>query len=194
MTVFTIGHSTHEPERFLELLRANGITAVADVRSSPYSRLHPQFNREVLRALLAADGIHYVFLGSELGARSEDPACYRDGKVQYDLLAKTTKFQRGIERALEEAARYRLALMCAEKDPLGCHRTILVARKLAGSGVGVEHILEDGSIESHAKSVERLLYELGQPYEDLFRTHEDVIDDAYRMQGEKIAFVMSPAG
>ena len=129
-TVFTVGHSTHALDDFLALLLRHGITAIADVRSSPYSRMNPQFNRETLHAALKGAGIAYVFLGAELGARSRDPDCYEDGKVQYDRLARTAAFQRGLARVQQGAAQYRLALMCAEKEPLDCHRTILVARHL----------------------------------------------------------------
>src|SRR6266446_5531061 len=127
-TVYTIGHSTHTIEKLIALLKDHGITALCDVRSQPYSRMNPQFNREPLKQALRDSGILYVFLGAELGARSEDKSCYRNGQVQYDLLARTDLFKRGIERVKDGAHRYRLALMCAEKEPLDCHRTILVSR------------------------------------------------------------------
>src|SRR5579863_6587355 len=135
--VFTVGHSTHSPERLLELLRQHGITAVGDVRSKPYSRFNPQFNREVIEKTLADHGIVYRFLGEELGARSEDPACYEGGKVQYERLAKTDVFQRGIERVRNGMKACRMVLMCAEKEPLECHRTILVSRQLVVLGIAV---------------------------------------------------------
>src|ERR1700704_3164996 len=116
--VYTIGHSTHSIEKFVELLGRAQITAVSDVRSRPYSRMNPQFNRENLKQSLSANGIKYVFLGKELGARSEDHSCYRNGQVQYDLLARTDLFKQGIERILEGTQKYRVALMCAEKEPL----------------------------------------------------------------------------
>ena len=139
-TVFTIGHSNHRLERFLELLKLHSITAVGDVRSSPYSRYNPQFNREPLDRDLGDVGIAYVYLGKELGARSEDPACYESGRVQYNR-ARTELFQGGLDRVQAGMKNYRLALMCAEKEPLGCHRTILVSRHLSARGVHVTHIL-----------------------------------------------------
>src|SRR5258707_92198 len=125
-TIYTIGHSTHPIEQFVTLLKSVSITAVSDVRSRPYSRMNPQFNREPLKATLRAEGIKYVFLGKELGARSDDQSCYRNGQLQYDLLAGTELFRQGIERMKEGARSFRIALMCAEKEPLDCHRTILV--------------------------------------------------------------------
>src|SRR5208282_1520645 len=108
-TVFTIGHSTHTQERFISLLSLHGITALCDVRSKPYSRMNPQFNREELKRSLRERGIDYVFLGKELGARSEDPACYEHGKVLYDRLARTDLFRLGLERVQKGMKDYRLA-------------------------------------------------------------------------------------
>ena len=186
--IFTIGHSTQSLRRFITLLREHGITALCDVRSTPYSRMNPQFNRKTLKQALEQNGIAYVFLGKELGARSEDPSCYVHGKVQYDYIAKTELFRKGIERVREGMKRYRLALMCAEKDPIECHRTILVARHLDALGLSVEHILEDSSIESHERVLSRLLSQLALSECDMFRSREEVIEDAYRIQGERIAY------
>lgn len=186
--VYTIGHSTHPVETFLGLLRMHGITAVCDVRSTPYSRMNPQFNREALRRVLHERKINYVFLGKELGARSDDPACYRDGKVQYETLSKTPLFVSGLERVIKGSKKFRVALMCAEKDPLDCHRTILVARHLAEQGVTVSHILEEGSIESHDQAVSRLMQILNISGDDLFRSPEDSIREAYRIRGKTIAY------
>ncbi len=186
--VYTIGHSTHPIETFVGLLKAASITAVSDVRSRPYSRMNPQFNRENLKKALSAAGIKYVFLGKELGARSEDPSCYRNGQVQYDILAKTELFKQGIDRVLAGAKKYRIALMCAEKEPLDCHRTILVARKLAEQGVQVSHILADGSIETHEHAIERLIAMLDVPREDMFRSREAAIGEAYAWQSNQIAY------
>jgi len=186
--VYTIGHSTHEPERFLELLRAHEITAVGDVRSNPYSRMNPQYNREPLKAILTDAGIAYVFLGRELGARTEDASCYEGGKVQYDRLARTELFRSGLERVRDGMSRFRLALMCAEKEPLECHRGILVARELEAAGIPVRHILSDASTESHEAAMARLRELLGLPVSDLFRSEAEVLEDAYRHQGARIAY------
>src|SRR5258708_27596008 len=145
--VYTIGHSNGTAERLLALLDQHGITAVADVRSQPYSRFNPQFNREELAGALKAAGIGYVFLGQELGARSADPACYRDGRAQYSLMVQTPVFARGIERLRAGMETHRVAILCAEKEPLTCHRTILIARYLHERNVVVHHILEDGAVE-----------------------------------------------
>lgn len=186
--VFTIGHSTHDIERFIALLRQHGVTALCDVRSKPYSRLNPQFNREPLKRSLQDHGIAYVFLGAELGARSDDPSCYDQGKVKYDRLAETPLFQQGLARVTEGMKKYRLALMCAEREPVECHRTILVARHLAARGVDVAHIHADGRIESHADALSRLLQTFKLQGGDMFRSQPELLAEAYRLQEERIAY------
>ncbi len=188
-SVYTIGHSTHSAEAFLALLRQHGIEAVADVRSSPFSRFNPQFNREVMEQWLKSAGIQYVFLGREMGARSEDRSCYLDGRVQYARLAQTPLFRSGIERVMQGAARYRIALMCAEKEPLECHRALLVAHALAGRGVPVLHIHTDGHLETHEASMERLLSKTGVPDGDFFESREELVARALARQEESVAYV-----
>lgn len=187
--VLTIGHSNHSLDAFVSLLQQHSVTAVADVRSAPYSRFTPHFNKEALQRALKEHGIRYVFLGRELGARSEDRSCYENGRVLYARLALTDVFRSGIERVLRGAGEQRIALMCAEKDPLDCHRTLLVARALEEHGVAVEHILPDGGIESHGEAMLRLLDLLGLPRRDLFHSTEDLIKDALVRQEERIAYV-----
>ncbi len=187
-TLYTVGHSNHSVEKFIGLLTAHGITAIADVRSKPFSRRHPQFNKERLAAALSRRGIAYVFLGKELGARSEDPACYENGKVQYGRLAATPAFKAGIERVLTGAEKFRVALMCAEKEPLDCHRTLLVSRALEKAGACIAHILADGSVEPQEKTMARLVDLVGLSKDDLFR-RADLIADACRLREDKIAYV-----
>ena len=187
--IFTIGHSTHWLETFIALLKQHDITVVADVRSAPYSRFAPQFNKKSLEHRLKVNGIRYVFLGRELGARSEDRTCYENGRVEYQRLAKTDLFRDGIERIIRGANSYRIALMCAEKEPLECHRTLLVGRELVEHGLQVAHILADGRLESHDDSMERLLDAVGLPHKDLFRSREELISEAMIRQEERVAYV-----
>lgn len=186
--IYTIGHSNHEITSFMALLRQHDITALGDVRSHPYSRYVPQYSREPLKAALAAAGIAYVFLGKELGARSENPACYKQGRVQYERLAKEPTFLEGIDRVIQGTNRYRIALMCAEKDPIECHRALLVARKLFETGVPVNHILADGSLEAHEAMESRLLAVCKLPEGDMFKSREEFVADAYLIQGERVAY------
>jgi uncharacterized protein (DUF488 family) len=187
--ILTIGHSTYPIERFVELLRRNGVTAVADVRSSPFSRYNPQFNKEALQVALKDEGIAYIFMGRELGGRSPDKGCYVDGRIQYDRVARTAFFQEGIERVRKGAGEYRIALMCAEKEPLDCHRTLLVARALDKAGERVGHIHADGHVEPHAEAMQRLLDLVGLPREDMFRSGEELEEEAVRGQAGRVAYV-----
>ena len=196
--IYTIGHSKHPIERFVALLQQHGVDALADVRSTPYSRFNPQFNKEKLQASLAAAGIRYVFLGEELGARSKDASCYdEEGRVSYARLAQTAPFRAGIERLLTGmqpagVPEHRIAIMCAEREPLDCHRTILVSRELEKAGVPVTHILQDGSLELHRQTMTRLASDLKLASTDLFRTADELIEDAYETQGSRIAYVRPP--
>ena len=178
MTVYTVGHSNHPIEQFLALLDGNGITAIADVRSQPFSRRFPQFNRERLAATLSTHSIAYVFLGRELGARSDDESCYENGRVQYQRLAATAPFKRGIERIFTGTEKFRVALMCAEKEPLDCHRTLLVSRALEKRGASIAHILADGIVETQAQTMTRLTR--------IVRCND--IDEACCLREQKIAY------
>ncbi|HVS23096.1 MAG TPA: DUF488 domain-containing protein [Gammaproteobacteria bacterium] len=186
--VCTIGHSSHPFEKFLELLRAHGVTEIADVRSHPVSRFAPQFGAKRLRAALEAAGIAYSFVGQELGARSNDPACIVDGRVDYERLARTPRFAQGLERVVASAERGRVALLCAERDPFDCHRAILVCRALLERGVDAMHIREDGAIESRATLDARVLAELDARERDLFAGDSELLAAAYRQRGRQIAY------
>jgi len=203
MELYTIGHSNHPIGRFLDLLRQHGIARVADVRSVPHSRRHPQFSRDALAASLNEIGIGYEFLGRELGARAEDPLLYENGCVSWSRLAATGLFQFGLDRLRELAASQRTAILCAEKEPLDCHRTLLVARGFlagpasAGHGSGgqkltrqaeVLHIHADGTLESHRDCLRRLVESSGLPPGDLFRSEDERIAEACAKQEEKIAY------
>ena len=187
-TVYTIGHSTHRIEHFISLLEMHGITAISDVRSHPYSHVAPQFDRERLKTSLHAAGIAYVFLGDNLGARTTDEFCYANGRVQYARLASTASFSDGLKRIVMGTKAYRVALMCAEKEPLECHRTILIARHLEAQNIPVNHILTDGKLETHTTALYRLMDMLGVPDNDIFRSPDQLIADAYAQQEERIAY------
>ena len=191
MEVYTIGHSSHPFERFLELLRRHGIEAVADVRSTPASRRHPQYNRERLKAALAGNDIDYLFLGKDLGARRTEPEAYEDGVASYERIARMPAFQSGLDIVKKRSRECRTALMCAEKEPLDCHRALLVCRHLRDAIDGIHHILADGTLESHAALEQRLAagMEAGAAQPDLFAgEREPALERAYRERGLAIAY------
>lgn len=149
MLFYTIGHSNHTPEHFQALLRQYGVSAIADVRSQPYSRYAVEFNREVLVRWLADVQIAYVFLGDVLGGRPSDRRFYDDeNHVLYEEMAKSAGFLGGIERLEEGAIEYQIAIMCGEENPAECHRNLLVSQVLLRRGHEVRHLRGDGSVES----------------------------------------------
>ena len=187
--LFTIGYSELKVSSFVALLKRYMVETVADVRSSPYSKFYPDFNFEGLKQTLKTHGIKYAFLGKELGARRSEEECYVNGKVSYDLVFKTEAFQSGLQRLINGAGRMRVALLCAEKDPLDCHRAILICRYLRNAIGPINHILNDGRIETHYESERRLLRQLNNLDNlELFKNEKEVLDDAYRRQAERIAF------
>ena len=139
--LFTIGHSDHDLAHFVSLLTRHGVEAIVDVRSQPYSRFHGQFNRETIAEALKRAGIEYLFLGRELGARRVERESYRKGQARYDLIRGLPAFVAGLNRLRQEASSRRICLMCAEKDPITCHRTILVCRQLRSEPIDIRHIL-----------------------------------------------------
>ena len=199
--VYTVGHSNHSPEAFTDLLLRHAVEELFDVRSSPYSRYTSQFNQDVLTGTLSRAGeagIEYTFLGAELGGRPADRSCYdADGRVLYGRLADTDAFDDGIRRVMRAADERRVVLMCSEKEPLDCHRALLIAGTLTERGAAVEHILADGSLENHEEAIDRLIdvFKL-PPHGDMFRSRDDVIADALFRQAKKVAYVgdKPPAG
>lgn len=197
LSIFTIGHSTHDFSHFVKLLKRHGITAVADVRSHPHSRLD-HFCRPSLESGLRLEAILYVFLGRELGARRDEPECYIDDRADYSRIARLPAFSSGLERLERGAKSHAIALLCAEKDPLDCHRMILICRQLAQRGWTIAHILEDGGLESHAAAEQRLVRRTGAA-RTLFEpdlSEAEVIQQAYDLRAIQIAYrrVNEPEG
>lgn len=146
--LLTVGHSNHRPEHFLDLLKANGVQGVADVRSWPASRYAPWFDRKPLASMLRAAGVQYIFLGRELGGRPGDESMYdEEGHVRYDAVASTDLFSRGLDKLRRGMETLAVAAMCAEENPEHCHRRLLVARVLFEQGIPVLHIRGDGRTE-----------------------------------------------
>ena len=194
--IFTIGHSNHSIERFVNLLLEHRISLLADIRSAPFSAYLPQFNRDILQQRLRAVHVEYVFLGGELGARPTEESCYVHGQARYDRIKDLPTFREGLARVLDDSRRYRLALMCAEADPVTCHRSILVARELKNlrPDIAVSHIHSDGSTESQEQLEERLVHVV-KLQRELFgelSTWGGLVERAYQIQAERIAYRKVP--
>ena len=213
MKIFTIGHSNHTIETFIELLHQHQVTALADVRSSPYSRRFPQFNQSALKTALKTANIAYVPLGDKLGARPRDRDCYINGMARYDLIAATEAFKIGLNRLIQGSEKYQISLMCAEQDPIVCHRAILICPHLKNAGLEIHHIHKNGDLESnedlenrvlkqnHLYKLSKLSADLQSPVKQLslfdlrpIQTIEkplsraELVEKAYQLQSEKVAY------
>ncbi len=194
--LFSIGHSNIPAERFVAMQRAAGVTAIADVRSTPFSRFCPWFSAKNLAPLLVNEGIGYSAYGVELGGRPRDASLYRDGVADFEAMARQAEFRAGVDRLVAEAAHARgigrntgrICIMCSERQPLECHRCLLVTRALAVRGLNIGHILYDGSIEPHAATEQRLLALEGED-QDLFAPGQNErLAAAYLRRARAVAY------
>jgi uncharacterized protein (DUF488 family) len=188
MEVYSVGHSTLDIENFLAALEAHHVTAIADVRSSPYSRNSPQFNREKLKTVLSNLRIAYVFLGKELGGRPKDHSLYTNGVADYEKMAATEEFNSGITRLEQGAKNYRIAMLCSERNPLDCHRCLLVGRILSERGVCVEHIVPGLPDQSQGQIEQQLLSIAKVTENDMFASPRDRLNGAYRERARRVAY------
>jgi uncharacterized protein (DUF488 family) len=186
--LFSIGHSNIDAARFVAMLHGTQIDAVIDVRSIPSSRRYPWFSKKNLEPRLAAAGIGYAAMGDTLGGRPRDPNLYCDGVADYEAMAAQPQFQAAIDQLIEAAARSRVCLMCAEREPLDCHRCLLVARAVAERGLRVGHILHSATIEPHEATEARLLALYGDSCDLLSPGHDELIAAAYRRRARAVAF------
>jgi uncharacterized protein (DUF488 family) len=172
-TIWTVGHSNHPLDAFLDLLVQQQINVLVDVRSSPYSRYASQFNREPLHAALTGRAVQYLFLGDLLGGRVEDQQFYdAEGRVLYGELAQSPGFRQGIQRLLAMAGKGRAAILCGEEDPTDCHRRLLVGRVLRHWGANVLHIRGDGRLQTEAEIAAEETFRKTKGQLSLFDTEE----------------------
>ena len=186
--LFTIGHSNIPIERFVALLQQADVNAIVDVRSVPASRRLPWFSKNNLSTLLAREGLDYAAMGDVFGGRPRDARLYRDGVADYEAMAKEPRYEDGLARLIAEASRSRICLMCAEREPLDCHRCLLVARSLAERGVAVGHILHDGAIEPRAETEQRLLALTGEACDLFAHGQRERLAAAYRRRAQAVAY------
>lgn len=193
--LYTIGYAPLTLESLAGYLLRYGVTALADVRSVPRTSFKSEFNGDQLQLFLRQQGIAYVYLGDSLGARYTDVAVLEHGIAVYERIAETDLFRKGLKRLDEGVRHFTVCLLCAEKDPLDCHRAVLVSRQAmkAISGLAIHHILADGSLESHAELEARMCrrYGLDQLLLPLGGGGADATQaEAYRRHGREIAFRM----
>ena len=200
--LFSIGHSNHSIDKFLNLLRSGGLTAIADVRSRPFSGRYPQFNRPELEVALREADLAYAFLGHELGGRPGSKSLYdSDGRVDYNRVRQTAAFQRGVDRLIRGCEEQRVAMLCSEEDPLECHRGLMIAPAVVERGIAPMHLRGDGSLETTEQLEQRLMEATGIGdgiLDGLFaatlseQERRELLASAYRAMAKRKAYRMSP--
>ncbi|MCL2289134.1 MAG: DUF488 domain-containing protein [Bacteroidetes bacterium] len=192
--IYTIGHSTHSLEYFLELLREYGIDCIVDIRSVPASAYNPQFNQEPFKNFLKRNKITYLPFAEEFGARQTDPDLLdNSGKLDFEKVRKTWSFKNGLERIWIGVEKYKIAIMCSEGEPLDCHRFSMVSLGLVNDGFEVKHILKDKSLKSNSELEKDLLkqFEKKIPQINIFEpdiTIDDQLKAAYRLKNKEIGY------
>lgn len=194
LNCFTIGHSNHSNESFLFLLKKYNVEYIIDVRSNPYSKYAVNFNRELLKKTLAENHILYSYMGDDLGARYSNPSLIdQDGKVSFNKVRSTKKFQHALEKLKNEIVKgYTIAILCSEKDPLDCHRFVLISRCLVDKNININHILTDGTKISNQELEKVLLkkYKVQPSFFDLTKSKIVMLDEAYNERSKDIAYTV----
>ena len=193
--IYTIGHSNHTIEVFIDLVRSHSVNCIIDVRSLAASAYSPHFNKEPLGDTLKENRITYMHFAEEFGARHTDPDLLDDdGKVNFELVRRSWNFKTGLERLWQGIEKgFVIALMCSESEPFDCHRFSMISIALEKEGLEVRHILKDKTLRTNADLEEQLLkkYEKKIPQPDMFQpniTKADQIKAAYRLRNKDIAF------
>ncbi len=193
--IYTVGHSTHQIDYFLELLQKYSVNCLVDVRSVAASSYNPQYNKEPLSNFLKNHGVTYMHFAEEFGARHTDPDLLDDeGKVDFEKVRKSWNFKNGVERlwlGLDKG--FTIALMCSEGEPFDCHRFSMVSIALEKDGFDVKHIVKDKTLKSNSELERQLLkkYDKKIPKPTMFEpdiTKEDQLKAAYRLRNKEIAF------
>ena len=193
--IFTIGHSTHPIEYFIELLKNHQVNCIVDVRSVAASRYNPQFNKAYLAASLKNNNILYLHFEKEFGARQTDPSFLdHDNKVDFEKVQQSTVFENGVKRLEQGLAKgYRIALMCSEADPLDCHRFVMITARLKDKDFSIKHILKDQTLVDNTELESALLTKFAKklPQPTIFEpdvTPEMQLKAAYKLRNQQIAW------
>lgn len=193
--LYTIGHSTLPEGRFIELLKHFRIAYLLDVRSTPFSRYVPQYNKDRIENTLYGSGIQYAHMGKFFGARQENKAFYNaEGYLDFERFRESAQFKAGLNNVKKGLTKYNIALMCTEKNPIDCHRAIMVTRGFALDGIQAKHILHDLTSITQEEINHQLLnrYFPNRDQISMFReeekTQEDLLVLAYRKRNKEIGY------
>ncbi len=156
-TLYTFGYGNLEIKEFLKIIKKNDIEVICDIRSQPYSSYKPEYSKEPLKEFLNENSIKYLFMGDNLGGRIDDKDCYEDNQINYEVLSQKKIFQEGLDRLLEGLKKYSVAIMCSEKEPEKCHRTLLVSRFVKNRHGNILHIHHNDTLEKHSDFENRIV-------------------------------------
>lgn len=191
--LFTIGYSGFPDIRdFIDTLKYHGVQILIDVRSSPFSAYYAQYNKDQLGPMLKVAGIYYYNYAKQFGARQEDHAYYRNGRLDFEVFSHSEPFLDGVQSVEKSAAS--IAFMCAEKHPSECHRAILVAKAFSDRGHEITH-LKPGGITLSQHDIDNELLEKYFPdraqaslFDEDNKSEQEYIDLAYKMRNDEIGF------
>lgn len=194
--LFTIGHSIHEMDYFIGLIKQYHIDYLLDVRTTPYSKYTKQFNKENLAPVLNFAGIQYFFMGKYFGARPQETALYdANGCLDFDKMRESKIFKTGMDNVnIGLCQGHNIALMCTEKHPFDCHRAILIARAFALHNIYAKHILPNGEIFTQQELDECLLQKYFPDRNQLTlfsaenKLEKDFLSDAYKLRNKEIGY------
>lgn len=194
MKIFTIGYAGFAIDDFIKALKKHNINSLIDVRSSPFSKFYQDYNKPLLCDTLQKNGIIYRNYNSEFGARQDDKTYYPNGYLDFSMFTRSKVFLDGMQKIINAIPLgYKFVLMCSEKDPINCHRTIMVGKAFSDNGISVSHILSDGHIITQS-DIEARLLDMYYPDRDqlaLFGEQlsaEEMIENSYKFQNEKIGY------
>ena len=195
--LFTIGHTNHSREDFLKLLKQHEITYLLDVRSTPFSQYTSQYNKDVISEFLQKSGITYCHMGKFFGARPEDKSLYtKENYLDFEKMRASELFKKGFDNVMKGLADgNNIVLMCTEKDPMDCHRAIMVARGFELQGIDANHILPDGKLQTQKELDARLLDRyFADRHQMSFLSNiseipeEELLVEAYRKRNAEIGY------
>lgn len=194
MEIFTIGYAGFKIDDFIKILKKYHINSLIDVRSMPFSKFHSEYNKPIFSKVLHDSGIIYRNYKKEFGARQDDRKYYPNGYLDFSMFTKSQVFLEGMDKIIKAIPLgYKFVLMCSEKDPITCHRNIMIAKAFYNNGISINNILSDGSIITQSDIETRLLdmYYPGRDQLSLFAEQlslEEMIQNSYKFQNEKIGY------
>lgn len=190
--IFTIGYTAFPNQNdFVAMLKKYNVPYVIDVRSYPIaSQFYAIYSKPTLEPLLKNHNIIYRNYAKEFGARQENREYFmEEGCLDFKRFTKSKEFLNGVEKIKKTLSlNYNLALMCAEKDPIDCHRTIMVSRALNLLGFDIKHILATGNLQTQKEIDFRLLKFYHLDESSLFQTKDELIDEAYIRKNIQIGY------